>query len=200
MPASQEPQGKSHPPNIQEILDRHTKVFGKILHGVPPDRGIEHAIELEKEAKLVMITPYHHPKKHKDEIEKAIKELLEMGHIKPSKSPFASTVVLVKKKDGKMHMCIDYRALNKKTIKNRYPIPQIDELIDKLHGACFFMKIDLQSGHHQIRMRVKDIEKIAFWCHYGHFKFLAIPFGLTNAPTTFQSCMNYSGGSLGDLS
>ena len=113
---------KSHPPDIQEILDRHTKVFDKILHGVPSDRGIEHVIELEEGAKPVMITPYHHPKKHKDEIEKAIKELLEMGHIRPSKSPFASVVVLVKK-DGTMRMCIDYRALNKKTIKNRYPIP-----------------------------------------------------------------------------
>ena len=86
--------------------------------------------------------------KHKDEIEKALKDLLEMGHIRPSKSPFASVVVLVKKKDEMMRMCINYRALNKKTIKNKYPIPQIDELIDKLHVACFFIKIDLQSGYH----------------------------------------------------
>ena len=112
---------KSHPPNIQEILDRQTKVFGKILYGVPPYRGMEHVIELKKGAKLVMITPYLHPKKHKDEIEKEIKDLLEMGHITPSKSLFASTVVLVKKKDGTMHMCI-YKALKMKTIKNRYPI------------------------------------------------------------------------------
>ena len=109
MPASWEPQVKSHPPDIQEILDRHTKVFGEILDGVPPDRGIEHVIELKEGAKPVMIIPYHHPKKHKDEIEKAIKELLEMGYIRPSKSPFTSAVVLVKKKDGTMHMCIGYR-------------------------------------------------------------------------------------------
>ena len=141
-------------------------------------------------AKPVMITTYRHPKKHKDEIEKAIKDFLEMGHIRPSKNPFASAVVLVKKKNGMMHMCIDYRALNKKTIKNRYPIPQIDEFIDELHGACFFMKIDLWSGYHQVRMRVETIEKIVFQCHYGHFKFLVMPFGLTNAPATFQSCMN----------
>jgi hypothetical protein len=90
----------------------------------------------------MITTPYKHPKKFKDEIEKAIKELLEMGHIRPSSSPFASSVFLVKK-DGTMRMCIDYRALNKKTIKNRYPIPKIDELLDELHGAVYFLKIDL---------------------------------------------------------
>lgn len=143
MPTSPEPQEKNHPPDVQKILDRHAKVFSDIPHGVPPDRGMEHVIELEEGAKLVMITPYRHPKKHKDEIEKVIKDLLEMGHIRPSKSPFASAIVFLKKKDGTMRMCIDYRALNKKTIKNRYPIPRIDELIDELHGACFFTKIDL---------------------------------------------------------
>jgi hypothetical protein len=97
------------------------------------NRGFEHTIELEEGAKPVITTPYRHPKKFKDEIEKAIKELLEMGHIRPSSSPFASFVVLLKKKDGTMWMCIDYRALNKKTIKNRYHIPRIDELLDELH-------------------------------------------------------------------
>jgi hypothetical protein len=117
---------------------------------------------LEEGAKPVITTPYRHPKKFKDEIEKAIKELLEMGHIRPSTSPFASSVVLVKKKDGMMQMCIDYRALNKKTIKNRYPIPRIDELLDELHGAVYFLKIDLRSGYHQIRVREQDIPKTTF--------------------------------------
>ena len=118
--------------------------------GLPPDRGFEHVIELEQGAKPVITTPYYHPRGCKEEIEKTIKELLDMGFIRPSSSPFASSVVLVKKEDGTMRMRIDYKALNKKTIKNRYPIPCIDELIDELHGAIYFSKIDLRSGYHQI--------------------------------------------------
>jgi hypothetical protein len=133
--------GKVHyTPEIKRILDKHRKVFEPISPGVPPDRGLEHIIELEARAKPVITTPYRHPMKYKDEIEKAIKELLDMAHIRPSSSPFASSVVLVKKKDGTMRMCIDFRALNKKTIKNRYPIPRIDELLDELHGAIYFTK------------------------------------------------------------
>jgi hypothetical protein len=185
-------QGKVHyTPEIQEILDKHHKVFGPIPPGVPPDRGFEHIIELEAGAKPVITTPYRHPKKYKDEIEKAIKELLDMGHIRPSSSPFASSVVLVKKKDGTMQMCIDFWALNKKTIKNRYPIPRIDELLDELHGAVYFTKIDLRSGYHQIKMREEDISKTTFRCHYDHYEFLVLPFWLTDAPATFQSCMNH---------
>ena len=113
-----------------------------------------------------------------------------MGHIQPSKPSFVSSVILVKKKDGTLWMCMYYRVLNKRTIKNKYPIQHINELIEKLHGACYFTKKYLRSGYHQIRVREQDIEKINFRCHCGHFKFAVMPFCLTNAPTTFQSTIN----------
>jgi hypothetical protein len=149
-------------PQIRELMGHYEPVFGPIPPGRPPDRGFEHMIELEVGATLVITAPYRHPKKFKDEIEKEIKEFLTMGHIRPTRSTFASSVVLVLKKDGTLRMCIDYKALNKKTIKNRYPIPRIDEMMDELHGAVFFSKIDLHSGYHQISIREQDIEKTTF--------------------------------------
>jgi len=176
---------------IPSILDQYATVFGEILLQQPPDQGFEHTIELEQGIQAVITTPYRHPMAYQDENEWAIQEFLALGHIRMSTNPFASFVVLVKKKDNTLRMCIDYKALNKNTLKNRYPIPRIDELMDELRGAQFFSKIDLRSGYNQIRVSEQDIPKPAFRCHYGHFEFLVMPFGLTNAPATFQSCMNH---------
>jgi hypothetical protein len=117
---------------------------------------------LEEGSKLVITTPYKHTNKFKDEIENEIKELLKMGLIRLTTSPFTYSAVLVKKKDCMMWMSIDYRVLNKNTIKNRYPIPRIDELLDELHGVVYFLNINLRSGYHQIKVREKDIPKTYF--------------------------------------
>ena len=166
------------------------KVFNDLPHGRPPDRGVEHNISLEKGDPPIHIPPYRHPNKFIYEIDNSIQELLYLGLIRPISSPYASIVVLVKKKYGTLRMCIDFRDLNKKNIKNRYLIPRIYDLMNELFGAKYFSKIYLRSGYHQIRIKEEDVQKTDFLCHYGHFEFLVIPFGLTNAPIAFQACMN----------
>ena len=124
------------------------------------------------------------------ELAKQLQELLDKEVIRPSVSPWGAPVLFVKKKDGSMRLCIDYRELNKLTIKNKYPLPRIDDLFDQLKGACYFSKIDLRFGYHHLKIKPEDIPKTAFKTRYGHYEFLVMSFGLTNAPMTFMDLIN----------
>ncbi|GJR19420.1 reverse transcriptase domain-containing protein [Tanacetum coccineum] len=166
------------------------EVFPDDLLGLPLVREIEFRIDLISGASLVVRSPYRLAPSEMLELSNQLKELQEKGFIRPSHSPWGAPVLFVKKKDSSMRMCIDYRELNKLTIKNRYPLPRIDDLFDQLQGACCFSKIDLRSGYHQLRVREEDIPKTAFRTRYGHFEFTVMPFGLTNAPAIFMDLMN----------
>lgn len=176
-------------PVIQQVLTEFRDVFEEPTT-LPPHRQYDHAINLEPGAVPVNCRPYRYSPLQKDEIERQVSEMLRQGLITHSMSPFAAPVLLVKKKDGTWRFCVDYRRLNTITIKNKFPLPIIDELLDELAGAAFFSKIDLRAGYHQIRMREGDEEKTAFKTHHGHFQFRVMPFGVTNGPPTFQCLIN----------
>ena len=158
--------------------------------GRPPKWEVEFAIKTEPAAAPPNRPPYRLSPKEHEELQAQIKDLLAQGHIRPSQSPYGAPILFVPKKDGRWRMCIDYRALNKQTIKDRYPLPRIDDLLDRLGKAKYFSTIDLASGYHQIAMKEDDIPKTAFRTHRGHFEFVVMPFGVSNAPATFQRLMN----------
>ncbi|WVZ93178.1 hypothetical protein U9M48_039180 [Paspalum notatum var. saurae] len=174
---------------ISELLQEFSDVFTSPTT-LPPHRSYDHTISLLLGSAPVNSRPYRYSPLHKDEIERQVRVLLNQGWIVHSNSPFASPVLLVQKKDGTWRMCVDYRRLNALTIKNRFPIPVVEEILDELAGTTHFTKLDLTAGYHQVRMAPQDEHKTAFKTHHGHYQFKVMPFGLTNAPATFQCIMN----------
>ncbi|VVA39362.1 PREDICTED: reverse mRNAase, partial [Prunus dulcis] len=165
-------------------------VFPDDLPGLPPHREIEFTIELLPGTSPISQAPYRMAPAELKELKVQLQELVDKGFIRPSFSPWGAPVLFVKKKDGTMRLCVDYRQLNKVTVRNKYPLPRIDDLFDQLRGAKVFSKIDLRSGYHQLRIKEEDVPKTAFRTRYGHYEFLVMPFGLTNAPAAFMDLMN----------
>ncbi|WVZ50238.1 hypothetical protein U9M48_001512 [Paspalum notatum var. saurae] len=182
---------EAKPTNGIRVVQNYPDVFPKELPGMPPDRHIEFLIELLPGIAPIALRQYRMAPIEHDEVKKNIDELLAKGYIRPSSSPWAFPVLLVEKMDTKeKRMCVDYRALNQVTIKNKYPLPRIDDLFDQLQGARVFSKIDLRSGYHQLKIRPSDIPKTAFTTKYGLYEYTVMSFGLTNAPAYFMQLMN----------
>jgi hypothetical protein len=173
-------------PIVQEFVN----VFPDELPGMPPERDVEFTIDLIPGTKPIAKNAYRLAALELAELKKQLEELQQKGFIRPAASPWGAPVLFVKKKDGSMRLCVDYRDLNDITIKNKYPLPRIDDLFDQLRGAKYFSKIDLRSGYHQLRVRQEDISKTAFRTRYGQYEFTVMPFGLTNARAFFMTLMN----------
>nr|GFC35360.1 putative reverse transcriptase domain-containing protein [Tanacetum cinerariifolium] len=177
------------------IVREFPEVFLEDLPRLPPARQVEFQIDLVPGAAPVAQAPYRLAPAEMQELSTQLQELSDKGFIRPSSSPWGAPVLFVKKKDGSFRMCIDYRKLNKLTMKNRYPLSRIDDLFDQLQGSRLqgsrvYSKIDLRSGYHQLRVREEDIPKIEFRTRYGHYEFQVMPFSLTNAPAIFMDLMN----------
>ncbi|GJY37556.1 putative reverse transcriptase domain-containing protein [Tanacetum coccineum] len=189
---AKEVEDKSEKKRLEDvpIVRDFPEVFPEDFPGLPLTRQVEFQIDLIPGAAPVARAPYRLAPSEMKELSEQLKELSDKGFIRPSSSPWGAPVLFVKKKDGSFRMCIDYRELNKLTVKNRYPLPRIDDLFDQLQGSSVYSKIDLRSGYHQLRVREGDIPKTAFRTRYGHYEFQVMPFGLTNAPAVFMDLMN----------
>ena len=176
----------SNIPVVQEFKD----MFPDEVPWLPPNREVEFSIDLVPGTGLVSIAPYHMAPIELVELKSQVEELLGKQFIRPSTSPWGASVLLVKKKDRSSRLCVDYRQLNKMTIKNKYPLPRIDDLMDQLHGSSVFSKIDLRSGYHQILVKSDDVQKTAFLSRYGHYDYVVMPFSVTNALTMFMDYTN----------
>jgi hypothetical protein len=178
-------------PVIADLLREYQDLFPEALPaGLPPDRGTPHVINLDPAIPVRNgYNPRHSPKE-RAAIEATIQQLLALGLIEESTNPFSAPVLLVEKKDGSLRMVVDYPRLNIATIRNSAPLPQIDDTLDALAGAKYFTSLDLHSGYHQLRIADQDVPKTSFKTHMGQFQFKVLPFGLCNAPATFQATMN----------
>ena len=165
-------------------------VFPDELPGLPPHRDVDFGIELHPGISPISMTPNRMAPPELQELRVQLQELLDKGFIRPSTSPWGAPVLFAKKKDKTLRLCINYRQLNRVTIKNRYPLPRIDDLFDQLRGARVYIKIDLRTGYHQLRVRETDIPKMTFRTRYGHFEFTVMPFGLTNVLASFMDLMH----------
>ncbi|XP_071683425.1 uncharacterized protein [Lolium perenne] len=174
----------------EESPDIVLDVFPEELPGMPPDRDIEFIIELIPRIAPIAQRPYRMNPQELIELKKQLDDMLSKGLIRPSASPWGSPVIFVDKRDGTIRLCVDYRKLNEMTIKNKYPLPKIEDLFDQMNGARVLSKIDLRTGYHQLKVRESDIPKTAFTTRYGLFEHTVMSFGLTNAPAYFMNLMN----------
>jgi hypothetical protein len=181
--------GKFVGDNIR-VVREFPDVFSEELPGMPPDREVEFVIDLLPGTAPISKWPYMMSVEELKELKKQLTELQEAGYIHLSSSPWRAPVLFVQKKDGSQRMCVDYKSLNDVTIKNKYPLPHIEDLFDQMRGARVFSKIDLRSGYHQMKIRPSDIPKTAFSTRYGLYEFTVMSFGLTNAPAYFMNLMN----------